>query len=69
MADDGKISWVLRPMENNRGKYWMGNSRIAADLDLRELVLFARTRDDGALIITAEQFDPRPDKTKKPSKS
>ena len=59
MADDGKISWVLLPMKNQRGEYWMGNSRLGSQLDLSSLVLFARTREDGALIVTAEQHDPR----------
>ena len=58
VADDGRVSWVLRPLQNKRGSYWMGNSRLEAVLDLRELVLFAHEREDGSLVVTAEQYDP-----------
>lgn len=64
MSADGKLSWVLRPMENKQGEYWMGNSRIRADLDLSSLVLFAKKQPDGSLLLSVEPYSEKP-KTKR----
>jgi hypothetical protein len=69
VSGDGRVSWLLRPIENERGTYWIGNSRIDADLSLNNLVLKAHARDDGVLVLTAEPFGERGESKKKNQKT
>lgn len=53
---DGKIQIHLRQMNNQKGQYWMGNTRIPATVDLENLVWFARVLHNGTLEISAERY-------------
>lgn len=54
---DGKIQVQLRKLKNDKGEYWIGNTRLPAQVDLDNLVWFARQLPNGTLEISIERFD------------
>ena len=59
MATDGngRLSFLLRPQKNTRGKYHMGRSNFRGTLDLDGKVLFAYPQEDGSLLLHIEEYD------------
>lgn len=54
---DGKVQVQLRPQKNQKGEYWMGNTRLPVQIDLDNLVWFARVLPNGVLEVSIEAYD------------
>jgi hypothetical protein len=54
---NGRLSFLLRPQKNAKGKYHMGRSNFKGTLDLNGKVFFAYPQRDGSLLIQVEEYD------------
>lgn len=54
---NGKLTFLLRPMENDRGRYFMGNGNFPGTIELDEVVFFAYPQEDGSIMVSLEKFE------------
>jgi hypothetical protein len=65
MAGNGRLTFLLRPSSNAKGKLYRGLSNFPGTIELSEVVIFAYPQPDGTLLLSIEKSNERhasPDK-------